>query len=77
MKRYVKAVLGGVLALMAAFGWTVTLFVAISVIRGPHAELWGFDPTQAHSPVPYVIVLLIFATGFHLAFRAAYGANSK
>ena len=75
MKRYVKAVLGGLLAILAAFGWTVTLAIAISVARPRLGEIWGFDP--AHAPAVYVIVLLIFAAGFYLAFRAAYVSNSK
>ncbi len=76
MKRYVKAVLGGVLAVVAAFGWMVTLFAAISVLRPRGGVIWGFDPTHPH-PVLYVIVLLIFTAGFFLAFRAAYGSGSK
>jgi hypothetical protein len=75
MKRYVKAVLGGVLALLAAFGWTVTLFVAISLAHPRLGEIWGFDP--AHAPAVYIIVLSIFSVGFYLAFHAAYGSNSK
>jgi hypothetical protein len=67
MYRFVKGVLGGVLAILAAFGWTIAIvFMLVSkgvlsgvgLIKG--APLWS-------------IVTLIFTVGFFLGFRAAYG----
>jgi len=72
MKRYLKAIFGGFLAIVTAFGWTVTMAYAaewkygsflISGVRIGYA-LW-------------IVLFLIFSAGFYLAFRAAYSKNSN
>ena len=72
MKRYVKAVLGGVLAILAAFGWMVTL---VFFLLGPHRVTGSVSPQGIG--IFLAIVLPIFAAGFYLAFRAAYSKNSN
>jgi len=68
MNRYVKAILGGFLALLAAFGWTVTL--AFLVLMKSGGGIVGVEINKR--PEILIPVVLIFAAGFYLAFRAAY-----
>jgi len=72
MKRYVKAVLGGFLAILAALGWMFALG-AILASRGIDFAVAVTTPKRV---VP-VILILIFSAGFFLAFRAAYSRNSN
>lgn len=74
MKRYVKAILGGFLAVLAAFGWAVAilfLLVGSGVVNGV------FMSSTHNQLILTIVVTLIFATGFWLAFRAAYSRNSN
>jgi hypothetical protein len=71
MKRYVKGVLGGILAILAAFGWTITLAFAV----GWKDQMWGIYVSKG--PEVWILPFLIFATGFYLAFRRVYSSNSK
>ena len=73
MKRYVKAVLGGFLALLAAFGW-VSAIATILAMNGISFGVALFTPKWV---APLVIVVLIFSAGFFLAFRAAYSKISN
>jgi len=73
MKRYVKAVLGGFLAVLAAFGW-VAAIVVILIWRGVDFAVALFTPKWL---APLVVVVLIFSAGFFLAFRATYSRNSN
>ena len=72
MKRYVKGFLGGILAIMAAFGWTIAIAFFWPVLHfgdmivGIRISKWTGIP-----------LFLIFAAGFLLAFRAAYSKNSN
>ena len=76
MKRYVKAVLGGVLAILAAFGWVVAIITALTFASG--VGTWGVDIPKGRGLVVALIpVFLIFSVGFYLAFRAAYSKNSN
>ena len=68
MKLYIKAVLGGFLAVLAAFGWTVAL--AFLIVMKSGGGIWGFEISKW--PQLLIPVVLIFAAGFYLAFRAAY-----
>lgn len=69
MKRYTKAVLGGFLAILAAFGWMVAIVFLVS-LKSPNImvgvrlerDLWLF-------------LFLTFSAGFYLSFRAAYGSK--
>jgi hypothetical protein len=72
VKRYVKGVLGGLLAILAAFGWAGAAFMLLAV-KGN--KIWGIEIPVG--PLPWVLVTLIFAAGFFLAFRAAYSRNSE
>jgi hypothetical protein len=75
MGRYLKAFLGGLLALMAAFGWAATLDVIVLWRSGAIPGFWGYEVPK--TPWYWSLVLLIFAAGFYLAFRAAYVPKSK
>jgi hypothetical protein len=50
MKSYVRGVLGGILALLAAFGWTVTIAFAIAMKYGAMTKHTG--STLSESMVP-------------------------
>jgi len=74
MKRYVKAVLGGLLAILAAFGCTV----AIVYWFWWKPEFLGLRVSSVSAgPKFWALLCLIFSVGFYFAFRAAYGSNSK
>ena len=68
MKRYIRAILGGVLAVLAGIGWVFAI--------GERLASRGIDVVIAvHTPkrfVPLVLLILVFSAGFFLAFRAAY-----
>jgi len=70
MKRYFKGLIGGILAILAAFGWTVAAFFVIVTTTS------GIFTTTRSSHTIIVIVMLpvfaIFAIGFCLAFRSTY-----
>ena len=68
MKRYLTAIAGGLLALLAAFGWTVAIAFFVT---------WKFDDIifgihVRNGMLALVIPLIIFTVGFFFAFRAAY-----
>jgi len=69
MKRYVRAVLGGFLAILAAFGWTVAIGFLVSWKYGD--SIVGVKNGLAL----WIFLFLIFAAGFYLSFRAAYGSK--
>jgi hypothetical protein len=69
MKLYAKAVLGGFLAILAAFGWTVTIGFLITWKYGD--SIVGVKNGLAL----WIFLFLIFAAGFYLSFRAAYGSK--
>jgi hypothetical protein len=66
MKCYARAVLGGFLAILAAFGWTVAVSFLIS--RKYDDSAVGVRNGLAL----WILLFLIFAAGFYLSFRAAY-----
>jgi len=70
MKRYARAVLGGFLAILAAFGWTVAVSFLISLKYGDSAV------GVRNGLALWILLFLIFAAGFYLSFRAAYGSKS-
>jgi hypothetical protein len=72
MKSYVRGVLGGILALLAAFGWTVTIAFAIAMKYGSNDIAYGLDVVRINGPVLWVILLLIFTVGFYVGFRKIY-----
>ena len=57
MKRYVKAVLGGLLAIAAAFGW-VSAIVGILAWRGVDFAVALFTPKMARSTRAHRLDLL-------------------
>jgi len=73
MNRYVKAILGGFLAILAALGWVF----AIGGILAARGIDFAIAVTTPKWLVPAVILILIFSTGFFLAFSAAYSRNSN
>jgi hypothetical protein len=76
MKRYIKAVLGGLLATLAAFGWIVTILMALTLIS--RDAIWGVEIPKGRGAIILLVpVFLIFSVGFYLAFRAAYSRNSN
>jgi len=76
MQRYVKSVLGGFLAILAAFGWIVAIIVALTFVSG--AGIWGLEVPKGRGLIVALLpVFLIFSVGFYLAFRAAYFRNSN
>jgi hypothetical protein len=73
MTRYIKSIFGGLLAILAAFGW-LSAILTLLAMKGIPLVLSLLAPKW----IPLgVIVLLIFSVGFYLAFRAAYGSKSN
>ena len=70
MNNYVKGVLGGILAVLAAFGWAATLAFVIAWKNQQKSEAWGLDPALA--PLLFIILFLVFVVGFYLGFRKIY-----
>jgi hypothetical protein len=69
VKRYARAILGGFLAILAAFGWTVTIGFLV---------LWKYGDSAIgvkNGMALWIFLFLIFAAGFYLSFRAAYGSK--
>jgi len=69
MKRYARAVLGGSVAILAAFGWTVAVSFLIS---------WKYGDSIVgvrNGLALWILLFLIFAAGFYLSFRTAYGSK--
>jgi hypothetical protein len=73
MKRYVKAILGGVLAVLAAVGWTAGI-AFLAMLKGD--TIIGIEINKGGW---YLLVplLAIFSIGFFFAFRAAYSKISN
>jgi len=71
-KSYVRGALGGILALLAAFGWTVTIAFAIALKYGGNGKAYGLDVVRINGPVLWIILLLIFTAGFYFGFRKVY-----
>ena len=71
MKRYARAVLGGFLAILAAFGWTVAISFLVSLRYGN--IIAGVKMGLAL----WILLFLIFAAGFYLSFRAAYVSKTS
>jgi len=72
MKSYARGVFGGILALLAAFGWTITIAFAIAMKYGGNGKAYGLDVIRMNGPVLWLILLVIFTVGFYLGFRKAY-----
>jgi len=72
MKSYARGVFGGILALLAAFGWTITIAFAIAMKYGGNGKAYGLDVIRMNGPVLWLILLVIFTVGFYLGFRNAY-----
>ena len=72
MKSYVRGMLGGFLALLAAFGWTVTVAFAIAMKYSGNDKAYGLEVVGINGPVLWVILLLIFTVGFYFGFRRVY-----
>jgi hypothetical protein len=74
VNRYIKGILGGLLAILAAFGWTV----AIAYLLWWKPELLGIRIVGIRVVVPFWLTLfLIFSVEFYLAFRAAYRSKNS
>jgi hypothetical protein len=71
MNSYVKAVLGGFLAILAAFGWAVA--IAFMLILKGVVSVVGIYKGAAL----WVLLVMIFSVGFYLSFRAAYSKKSN
>ena len=72
MKTYVRGVCGGILALLAAFGWTVTVAFAIAMKYADNDKAYGLQLVRINGPVLWAILLLIFTVGFYFGFRKIY-----
>jgi hypothetical protein len=72
VKRYIKGVLGGILAILAAFGWTVTLAFLIALLCQKHDMAFGLRVDRANSPPFWTALFVIFSIGFYLGFRKVY-----
>ena len=70
MKPYLKGVLGGLLAILAAFGWTVTLAFAIAWKYQGQGEGWAIG--AVNGPALWIVLFVIFTAGFYFAFRSTY-----
>jgi len=74
MNRYVKGVFGGILAILAAFGWTV----AIAYLLFWKPEFMGLQIVGIHVGRPFWVTLfLIFSVGFFFAFRSTYKSKNS
>jgi hypothetical protein len=72
MKSYARGVLGGILALLAAFGWTVTIAFALAMKYGSNDKAYGFDVVRINGPALWIVLLVIFTAGFYFGFRKVY-----
>ena len=72
MKSYVRGALGGILALLAAFGWVVTVALGIAIKYGGNDKAYGLDVVRINGPVLWAVLLLIFTVGFYFGFRKVY-----
>ena len=72
MKRYVNGIIGGILAILAAFGWTITLGV---VLASRDNMIVGIHITNRAALG--VVLFSIFSAGFYLGFRKVYYSRSK
>jgi hypothetical protein len=70
VNNYVKGVLGGILAVLAAFGFAATLALVIAWKNQQKGEAWGLDP--AYAPLLFTVLFLVFAVGFYFGFRKIY-----
>lgn len=70
MKRYVRAIFGGLLAILAAFGWAVAVSFFITMKYGLF-----ISGLRVGAPL-WVLLFLIFAVGFYFSFRSAYRSNN-
>jgi hypothetical protein len=73
MKRYVKAILGGFLAILAALGWTVGI-AFLAMLKGDTIVGIEINKGGLYLLIP---LFLIFSVGFFFAFRAAYFKTSN
>jgi len=71
MNRYVRGVLGGLLAILAAFGWVS----AIGVILASRGVDFAVALIQPKWLAPPVLLIRLFSAGFFLAFRAVHSNN--
>jgi hypothetical protein len=72
MKSHVRGVFGGILALLAAFGWTVTVAFAIAMKYTGNDKAYGFDVVRINGPALWIVLLVIFTIGFYFGFRKVY-----
>jgi hypothetical protein len=72
MKTYLRGVVGGILALLAAFGWTVTVAFTIAMKYSSSDKAYGFDVVRINGPALWVILLMVFTVGFYFGFRKVY-----
>ncbi len=73
MNPYVKAVLGGFLAILAALGWTAGI-AFLAMLKGNTIVGIEINKGGLYLLIP---LFLIFALGFFVAFRATYSKNSN
>lgn len=73
MKGYLRAVLGGFLAILAAFGWTVGI-AFFAMLKGDTIVGVEVNKGGLYLLIP---LFLVFSAGFILAFRAAYSRSSN
>ncbi len=71
MKRFWKGIFGGILAILAAFGWTVAIVFILSMKFG------SFLAGVRVGIALWITLFVIFAVGFYLAFRSAYSRRSN
>jgi len=73
-----KLVLGGVVAVVSAFGITITALFALAVAETPNQRATGLGAVAGgltailHSVWFWLAVFAIFATGLFLAYRKLY-----
>jgi hypothetical protein len=72
MKRYLRGVVGGILALLAAFGWTITLAFAIAWKYRENGKAYGLHALVLNGPKLWIILFVVFTAGFYFAFRKVY-----
>jgi hypothetical protein len=72
VRGYLKGVFGGILAVLAAFGWTVTLAFVVALKFQKQDQAYGISVYAINGPALWIVLFLIFAVGFYLGFRKVY-----
>jgi hypothetical protein len=60
VRGYLKGVFGGILAVLAAFGWTVTLAFLVALKFQKQDQAYGISISAINGPALWIVLFLIF-----------------